>query len=167
KAKALVRQLGGLHVTLGGAASGTTGGETLTALSAQWARAGIKTTLLSETLPQLIQDFHGGKWQAEVQLAGGYDPALGLGLSFRYLSHGPFTGVHDPTLDQMINEGAATVTKSARAKVYSQVFKYISDQAYSPVLFFTPLYNVAAHSVSGPGLSVPGPQILWEDVSAR
>jgi peptide/nickel transport system substrate-binding protein len=167
KAKALVRQLGGLRVTLGGAASGTTGGETMTALASQWAQAGIKTTLVSETLPQLIQDFRSGKWQAEMQLAGGYDPALGLGLSFRYLSTAPFSGIHDPKLDQMITEGAATLDQAARAKTYRQIFKYISDQAYSPVLFFTPLYNLAARSVSGPGLSASGPQILWEDVSVR
>lgn len=167
KAKALVQQLGGLTVTLG------TINETQEvaideALSSQWAQAGIKTTLDSYGLEPLISAFKSNKWQAMLQSTGALDPALGLGLSARFASNAPFTGIHDPALDKLINEGSSTVSMSARAKIYKQAFAYIAQKAYAPFLFTAPLfYTVVKKTVSGPGLTTSAPQISWADVYVK
>lgn len=69
-----------------------------------------------------------------LQAAGGFDPVLG-GLTFRYTSNAPFTGVHDPTLDAMITKATETFPLAQRDKEFRQIWKYISDQAYSPFLY--------------------------------
>jgi peptide/nickel transport system substrate-binding protein len=164
KAKALVRRLGGLTVNL----------ETIrvqsselvaTALKAQWEQAGIKVNFTSEPLQGLIQTFHSGGWQAMLQTAGGFNPALGTGLAFRYVSDGPFSGVHDPHLDTLVAKGAASVDPKAQDQVYREIWKYLSDKAYSPFLFSTPGYTLSAHRVAGPGISSPGYQVVWSEVS--
>ena len=96
---------------------------------------------------------------------GGYDPGILLGLQFWYDSHAPFTGIKDPKLDALIDQGVAVSSTSGRAKAYAQVYKYISDQAYSPVLFFAPLFNLTTKKVAGPGLTTQGAEIFWDQVT--
>lgn len=166
KAKTLVRQLGGLKVDL--ATIGLLLPQQVTqALKSQWARAGIQTTIDSQNLQSLIQSFKSDDWQAQLQTAGGFDPALGFGLSFRYLSTGPFSGVTDPALDGAINAAVGTLDQSTRATLYRKVFQIISDKAYSPFLFVPPTYNVSAPGVQGPGLTRMAPQVQWENVAAK
>jgi peptide/nickel transport system substrate-binding protein len=167
KAKALVKQIGGFTVSLG-TINEVLETEVDEALSAEWAKAGIKTTLSSYGLEPLVASFSSGKWQAMLQSAGDTDPALGIGLSARFLSTGPFSGIHDPALDALINEGADTYNPAARAKIYKQAFAYIAQKAYAPFLFTVPLfYTVTSKSVSGPGLSTSAPQISWADVTVK
>jgi peptide/nickel transport system substrate-binding protein len=170
KAKALVKQLGGLTVNLS-TINVLVATESTEALQSQWAQAGIKATIHSYNLAPLIQQFQSGKWQAFVQTAGSWDPAAGVGVAFRFASKSPFSGVHDPKLDALLGQASSTIDSSARAKFYSQAAKYISDQAYGPFLFAFAPANIAAKGVSGPGLSTPlpavvvSPNVLWEDVS--
>lgn len=166
KAKALVHQLGGLSFQLD-MESAPAMAKLATALQSEWAQAGIKATINLESFEQNIQDYSANNWQAKGAAGGGYDPAIGLGLNFWYASHAPFTGIHDPKLDAMINQGASTANLQARAAVYRSIYKYISDQAYSPVLFAVPYYSLAVHGVSGPGLSTPNSEVFWTDVSYR
>lgn len=159
KAKQLVSQLGGLTVDLF-AGNDTISTTTLQALQTQWAQAGIKTTIRADPdLTRIIQEFTGKKWQAGLQLVGAYDPAVGAGLPFRYLSTAVYSGVHDPALDQMMDEAASSTDRGTRAKHYADIAKYISDQAYSPFLFGAVTGAVALRSVHGPGLtsSIPLP----------
>ena len=74
KAKALVKQLGGLTVSLG-TIQNLVAQQTTEALQTEWAAAGIKTTIHTYPLAALIAQFTSGKWQAMVQTAGSYDPA--------------------------------------------------------------------------------------------
>jgi peptide/nickel transport system substrate-binding protein len=159
KAKQLVDQLGGLTVDLF-AGNDNISTTTLQALQTQWAQAGIHTTIRPDPdLTRIIQEFTGKKWQAALQLVGAYDPAVGAGLPFRYLSTAVYSGVHDTVLDQMMDDAASSTDKGKRAQRYADIARYISDQAYSPYLFGAVTGAVALKSVHGPGLtsSIPLP----------
>jgi peptide/nickel transport system substrate-binding protein len=163
KAKAIVKQLGGLKVSLGTISLGAAQ-QTTEALASEWNAAGIKTTINEQNLQSLIASFKNGNWQSSLQTTGGFDPALGFGLTFRYSSTAAFSGIHDPALDKLINAATGSVVTSTRAAAYKAVFKYISDKAYSPFIYVSPVFNVAAKNVFGPGVSLNGPQVNWENV---
>jgi peptide/nickel transport system substrate-binding protein len=166
KAKQLVKQLGGLTVQLG-TIQNLVAQETTEAL-----QTGIKTTIHNYPLASLIQTFTSGKWQAMVQTAGSYDPAAGVGVGFRFMSTSPFSGVHDPHLDALLNQATATLSMSQRCSLYNQAAAYIAQQAYGPFFFSFSPANISANGVSGPGLTTALPPIvvtattLWEDISA-
>jgi peptide/nickel transport system substrate-binding protein len=152
KAKQIVSQLGGLTVSLFGP-NDPVNANTVTALQAMWEQAGIHVTTNTYTLEGLIQKFQSKKWQAGLQSDGAFDPAAGVGLAFRFFSQAPYSGVHDPALDTMMAQAAATFNTSQRASLYANIAKYISSQAYSPFLIAVAPAAVAAKDVHGPGLT--------------
>jgi peptide/nickel transport system substrate-binding protein len=170
KAKALVKQLGGLNVNFFTITQPATQ-NFMVALQQMWKQAGINASIHFYSLATLIQQF-GGKWQAALQTAGAWDPGGGVGVSFRFNSKSPFSGVHDPKLDDLLNQGQAATDPGTRKSFYDKAAEYIAQNAYGPFLFPVATWNVAAHGVSGPGLTnaIPSvavnPQILWEDVAA-
>jgi peptide/nickel transport system substrate-binding protein len=170
KAKALVKQLGGLSVNLG-TINVLVAKETIQALQSQWQQAGIKVKINSYDLSGLIQAFQTRKWQAMLQTAGSYDPAQGVGVAFRMASQSPFSGIKDKKLDAMLGQAAGTLDQSKRAQLYAQLAKYISDQAYGPFYFAFAPANVAVKGVTGPGLTtampavVVNPDVFWDEVS--
>ena len=167
KAKALVAQLGGgLKVNLITSSAGI-GVQIATALKSQWSQAGIDATISADELPALVSAFHSFNFQAALQSAGGYDTAIGNGMALRYASSAPFTGVKDPKLDKLINEGVSVLSPAKRRPIYRQIATYISDHAYSPFLFNVPSWNVAAKNVSGPGLTTSNFFVRWEDVTVK
>jgi len=169
-AKSLVKQLGGLTVNLG-TIQNLVAQETTEALQTEWNAAGIKTTIASYPLAGLIAQFTSKKWQAMVQTAGAFDPAAGVGVGFRFSSMSPFSGVHDPHLDALLNQAAGTVDMSQRCTLYNQAAAYIAQQFYGPFYFGFAPANIAVKGVTGPGLTEPlpavvvTPTILWEDVA--
>jgi peptide/nickel transport system substrate-binding protein len=170
KAKALVKEIGGLTIDLG-TINVLVAKQTIQALQSQWAQAGIKATIHSYDLPGLIQAFQSKKWQAMLQTAGSYDPAQGVGVAFRMSSQSPFSGIKDPKLDTMLNEASGTLDQGARKELYGQLAKFISDQAYGPFYFAFAPANVAVKGVSGPGLTtampavVVNPDVFWDEVA--
>ena len=171
KAKQLVRDLGGLKVTLG-TIKVLVAEQTTQALQTQWEEAGMDVTIRSYDLPGLIQAFESQKWNAMLQTAGSWDPAGGVGVAFRYLSTSPFSGTHDKKLDGLLNSAAATTDLEERDKRYQAAAKYMSDQAYSPFLFAFAPASVVTNNVQAPGLTeaIPAvvviPTVPWEEVSA-
>jgi peptide/nickel transport system substrate-binding protein len=172
KARALVQQLGG-HLTVDlGTLTNVVAIDTTEALQSEWKQAGIDATIHNYDLASLIQVFIGKKWQAMIQTAGSYDPAAGVGVGFRFMSASPFSGVHDPHLDALLQQAEAAQSLPARCSLYQQAQEYISQQADGPFYFAFAPANVMVHGVTGPGLSTPlpstvvTPTILWEDVSA-
>ena len=122
-----MQELGGLQVTLG-TINVLVAKQTIEALQSQWAKAGIKTKIESYDLAGLIKAF-GGKWQSMLQTAGAWDPATGVGVSFRFSSQSPFTGVKDPELDKLLGgRGDRSTTPSARRSTTSRA----SSSATSP-----------------------------------
>ncbi|HEY6491829.1 MAG TPA: ABC transporter substrate-binding protein [Trebonia sp.] len=174
-AKQLVQESGLNKVTLslGTISSSSVASETTEALAQEWAAFGVKTTLHSYALNALIQQFtanSGKNWQAMIQTAGAYDPAGGVGVGFRFNSTSPFSGVHDPKLDTILNNAAATSNLSSRCSYYDQAAEYIAKNFYGPFYFAFAPANVSVKGVGGPGLSSPlpavavTPEIPWEDV---
>jgi peptide/nickel transport system substrate-binding protein len=170
KAKALVKEIGGLNVNFFTLAS-PVNQNFMEALQTLWKQAGINTSIHLYSLAGLIQQFDTKKWQAALQTAGAWDPAAGVGLGFRFLSASPFSGVHDPKLDAMILAGQAAVNPATRDKIYQQAAQYIAKNAYGPFLFPLASWNVAVHGVQGPGLTTVIPSVVvntppqWQNVS--
>jgi peptide/nickel transport system substrate-binding protein len=170
KAKQLVKQLGGLTVSLG-TIQNLVAQQTTEALQTEWAQAGIKATIHTYPLAALIAQFTSGKWQAMVQTAGSYDPAGGVGVGFRFLSMSPFSGVHDKHLDSLLNQATAALNMGQRCTLYNQAAAYIAQNYYGPFYFAYAPANVAVKNVVGPGITEPlptvvvQPTILWEDVA--
>jgi len=169
KAKQLVQELGGLTVNLG-TISNYVAKQIITALQTQWEKAGIKVTTSDLQLSALVQQFQSGQWQAMLQTAGAWDPAAGVGVSFRYSSRSPFSGVADPALDDLLNQAAATTDMDKRKDLYEQAAQLIAEKFYSPFgLAFAPT-NIAVQGVAGPGLTTQIPAILvntgviWDEV---
>ena len=174
-AKQLVQQSGldKATIDLGTISSSPVAAETTQALAQEWSAFGVKTTLHSYALNGLIQAFTanaGKSWQAMIQTAGAYDPAGGVGVGFRFNSTSPFSGVHDPKLDTILSQAAASSSLSVRCPLYNQAAAYIAKNYYGPFYFSFAPANVSVKGVAGPGLTTPlpavsvTPAILWEDV---
>jgi peptide/nickel transport system substrate-binding protein len=166
KAKALVKQLGGLSVTI--LVVGTPFDQLMAeGLQSQWEAAGMTVKLDVTNIGAAIQQYKTNSWEAGTPSAGDVDPSLGFGLSGEYLSTGSISGVSDPALDKLINEATATTDTAKRAAIYQAAFKLISDKAYSPFVVVAPVYNLTVHGVTGPGLTTSQEQVFWEDVTTK
>jgi peptide/nickel transport system substrate-binding protein len=169
RARQLVTELGGLTVELGTLRS-YVAEQVMTALQTQWQEAGITVTTETYELSTLVQQFNSGEWQAMLQTAGAWDPASGVGVAFRFRSDSPFSGVADPQLDQLLDDAAATVDQTERARLYAEAGKHISDNAYAPFGLAFAAANLATEGVHGPGLTTKIPPIvvntgiLWDEV---
>jgi peptide/nickel transport system substrate-binding protein len=172
KAKQLVNELGG-HLDFDFAfLSGYPLQALTTALKTQWAKAGINVHLKMFSSPSgLVKAvYNTGKWNAELATLGAWDPAVGVGLGFRFTSRAPFTGVKDKHLDQLLDQSVAVADLAQRDKVYQKIAKYLSDQAYAPVGFAIAPANVALKGVHGPGLTTKIPVlghntgVIWSEV---
>jgi len=152
RAKQIVAELGGLRVELFGGTD-RIAGDTLQTLQSQWQQAGIETTIHSYELPRMIQELESKQWQAALQSNGAFDPGVSSGVPFRFLSSAPYSGVHDPTLDGMIEEAVSTLDEQQRGELYGGIARYISDEAYAPFMIATAPAAVARNGVHGPGLT--------------
>jgi peptide/nickel transport system substrate-binding protein len=159
KAKAIVKQLGGLNFTL-------LGGQTqaqktlMEGLQTEWQAAGMKVTLDEADLPTVIDEFDGGKWQTDLSTDGAFDPATGVAQMFRFLSTSPFSGVHDPKLDALLDKGLTDQTSAARDADYKAVAEYESNNAYDVELFPTSEWDIADKDVYAPGMTTVMPQTV-------
>lgn len=168
KARAIVKELGGLKVRLGTIRS-FMAEQYIAALQSQWQQAGMEVTLEPYDLGAMITAFEGKKWQAMLQFVGSYDPDSGSGLRFRFGSTSRFSGVNDKELDALIGDATATTDPAEREKRYRSVSQRLSDQAYGP--FLTALNPAQiSRDIHGPGLTTKIPAllvsngILWQDV---
>lgn len=165
KAKALVSKLGGLSFTLVSSTEQSSIDQA-TALKSEWAQAGITATISPQSLLDEVQGFKTNSWQMEFAYLGGYDPPLAM--PGRYASTGAFSGVKDPKVDSLMNEASSTLNQTKAKAAATELFHYISQQAYSPFLWVTANYVLTVHSVSGPGLTNTSYQeVLWQDVRAK
>lgn len=173
-AKQLIAQTGLANTTIQlGTIALQTAQDSMQALATEWEAVGLHVKQSSWPLSGLIAAFeaNGGKsWQSMVQTAGAYDPATGVGVAFRFNSHSPFSGVHDPQLDNLLSEAAGSTQLSTRCGFYNQAAEYIAKNYYGPFFFTLAPSNIAVHGVSGPGITTPlasvavVPTIPWEDV---
>ncbi|MGY1840818.1 MULTISPECIES: ABC transporter substrate-binding protein [unclassified Modestobacter] len=168
-AEQLVQELGGIDITLG-----TTGvyvaEQVMTALQTQWQEVGITVNTESLPLSGVIDRFTSGNWTAMLQTAGAWDPAAGVGVSLRFDSESPFSGVTDPQLDELLAEAASATDADQRGDLYQQAAELLAANHYAPFgLAFAPA-NVALEDVHGPGLTTSIPALavntnpLWDRV---
>jgi peptide/nickel transport system substrate-binding protein len=174
-AKQLIAETGLNKVTIQlGTIALSTAQESTQALATEWEAIGLKVKETSWPLAGLISAFeaNGGKsWESMVQTAGAYDPAGGVGVGFRFTSQSPFSGVHDPKLDTLLNEAQGSTNLSTRCGFYDQAAEYIAKNYYGPFYFTFSPANISVHGITGPGLTTPlasvavVPTIPWEDIS--
>jgi peptide/nickel transport system substrate-binding protein len=173
-AKQLIAQTGLDKVTIQlGTIALSTAQESMDALATEWEAVGLHVKQTSWPLSGLIAAFeaNGGKnWESMVQTAGAYDPAASIGVDFRFNSHSPFSGVHDPKLDTLLADAQASPVLATRCSYYNQAAEYIAKNYYGPFYFAFSPANISVHGIGGPGLSTPlasvavVPTIPWEDV---
>jgi peptide/nickel transport system substrate-binding protein len=165
KAKALVKQLGGLSFDITGFATNPVLSE---AEQSEFAAAGMKVQINTVNLAQLVSAFDHNSWQITGGGAGGLDPAIGVGgMTWRVQSNAPFTGIHNAHLDKLIAEGAASTNSDTRTSIYKEIYSYMNEQALMPFLYAAPLWNIASPKAQGPGLSFPmynSYLIEWPDI---
>ncbi len=73
-------------------------------------------------------------------------------LATLYKSPGAWVGIHDPTVDELIDRGAATIDPEARGQVYAELQAYLWQN-----LIHIPLYNsdfTVAHAKNLSGITV-------------
>lgn len=170
KAKALVKQLGGLSFNIFTLAKGNSL-DALEALQAMYQDAGMKVTISNDPVSAGVPFWQSGKWQAEMGTIGDWDPAKELQ---EHLGYGEsFSGVKDKHLQALLDAAITVSARSARGRIYNRLASYLNKMDYYVFLFANVSYDVAAKGVSGPGLTseLPGfqagPQILWQDVRAK
>jgi peptide/nickel transport system substrate-binding protein len=174
-AKQLIAQTGLDKVTfqLGTINSSPVAIDTTEALRTEWESFGMKVTIASWNLTELIAAFeanHGKSWQSMIQTAGAFDPSSGVGVGFRFDSLSPFSGVHDPKLDTLLNEAEAPTNLAQRCSYYNQAAEYIAKNYYGPFYFTFSPANLSVKGIGGPGLTTAlpavavAPTIPWEDV---
>lgn len=172
KAKALVKEIGGLTVKLD-AINSPVAIAFVQALQTQWTKAGINVSLRTQALGDTITTFKSGQWTAYLQTAGAFDPATGIGVTARFGSLSPYSGAPLPKgatsaadakkrglttkLDDVLNEAQATVDPSKRDTLYKEAAQIISDNAYGPFGFAFSPAQVVRKGVHGPGLTTPIP----------
>lgn len=169
RARAIVAELGGLRVTLGTLRSAVAE-QIVTALQSQWRRVGIDVEIELYDIARLVQEFQSGRWQAMLQTAGSFDPEAVSGVSSRFRSDRPFTGVKDPVLDDLLERAAGTFDTDERRRLYTEAARHISDHAYAPFLLAYAPAQLTTGALEGPGLTTPIPPllvhtgVLWHDV---
>jgi peptide/nickel transport system substrate-binding protein len=138
----------------------------MTALQTQWEKAGMTVTSKPVQLAALIKGFKGGDWDAALQPMGNWDPGSGTGVYFRFGSTSPYSGVHDPKMDELIQQGKSTSEPAKRDVIYQQINKYISDNAYAVFGIGQLTAMVAVKGLHAPGLTtkIPGfGAVVWAE----
>jgi peptide/nickel transport system substrate-binding protein len=163
KAKALVKQLGGLSFTLS-TISSPIYVPIVEAEQSEWAQVGIKAKISLDSISQIVRLTGQGAIQALATQIGSYNPALLPGLSFSFASTGPFSLVKDKALDKLIDAANAEPDQAVEGKMYQNIFFYLNQKAYAPFLFTSNKFDVATNSVTGIDGSLP--EIDWQNVAS-
>lgn len=169
KARASVKKLHGIDFTIGYLSSPTD--QVLAeVLAKEYEAVGMKVGFDPTDLALEIDQYRANKLQMELATLGAYDPAAGLGVSFRLASNGPFSFVHNPQMDAILNAAASSPVASVRKADYLKAEELMTKEAYGPMLGAGPSLEVSAHDVHGPGFTSSltavelGPEIPWEDI---
>lgn len=163
KAKSLVKQLGGLSVKLTTTMNTQFWNTEAVALQSMWEKAGIKVNIALTDLEEVLAQLKSNNWQALDSNWGGADPAIAMPTYFA--SSGPFSGIHDPTLDNLMNQAAVATSNSQRLSLYKQVAQRMNQQAEVPFMYTKTLYSFATKSVHG--IPTNETNIPWWTVSVK
>ncbi|HVB06818.1 MAG TPA: ABC transporter substrate-binding protein [Acidimicrobiales bacterium] len=161
KAKALVQQLGGLTITLDTTTNTQFWITEAEALQSMWGQAGIKVNVKIDSLQNLLGLIASRNWQAiSSNWGNSIDPAIDLPIYFA--SYGNFSGIKDPTLDGLMNQGAAFASAPTRARVYAKVNQQMNKTAEAIFEYAKPVLIVTRSNVQGVANGTP--VVDWENV---
>ena len=170
KAKALVKELGGLQVLLNYPTNSPIYLSGSQALGTMWQAAGIQV-LLAPWLPATsAQANASGNWTMQFTTAGGFDPSAGLtGFANRYGVNGSLSDrKNDPALEDMIAKAAVELDSAKRGEIVKSIYEYLNKQAYSVNLFSVPNVAVAVKNLKNleaAAISTSGKEMIyWENV---
>jgi peptide/nickel transport system substrate-binding protein len=150
KAKALVKQLGGLSFTMN--IDDTPGWlAEAEALQAQLAQAGIKVTINSLQTPAWIGSLHALTYEGLLIVSPPLtDPDEIADRWFLSGSAQSQNGLSNPQADQLIGSGRTNYSQAARLPVYKKLNQLLGAQLLPwDDLFGQPFYQVFSKSVSG------------------
>jgi len=161
KAKALVKELGGLSFQLD-VINRNDAVQVTTALQTQFQKAGMKVQLKTYQLGALIKRYNSGKWASFLSVSGAWDPGSGLGIGSSFRSDSGQSGVSDPKLDALLAKSISTSDDATRDRYYQQIAKYISDKAYGTFGFAVGQTEFAVKGLHAPGLTTKIPALAVE-----
>jgi peptide/nickel transport system substrate-binding protein len=162
KAKALVKQLGGLHFTLSTIQTPVYT-PLVTAYKSLLAEVGIQASLSFLTIPQIVKETENGTMQSIATQVGSFDPSLLPGLGASYASTGPFSLVKDKALDALIDAAASQPNKTKEGQDYQQLYSYLNQKAYAPFVLAAPAWRVQTKAVGG--IPANTAEVEWQNVS--
>jgi peptide/nickel transport system substrate-binding protein len=162
KAKALVKQLGGLSFTLS-TINSPIYAPVVQAEASEWHAVGIDAKINLVSLPTIVKMTGEGSIQALATQIGSFNPSLLPGLAFSFASTGPFSLVKDKTLDGLINTANVEPVQAKEGQDYKAIFSYLNQKAYAPFLFTSNKFDIYNKSVQGITGAIP--EIDWQAVS--
>jgi peptide/nickel transport system substrate-binding protein len=151
-AKALVKKLGGLNVTLSVASAPTGGGSIQegSVLAAQWNQAGIKTTIDPENVVTLLGNAHKKNYQVmDLVTPGSIEPDTTLYRNLFCESALNQTGYCNKSADQALIAGEAATTIAGRKAAYGQLFKVLAQQVPYGYLYSPQIFDITTKNVHG------------------
>lgn len=155
KAKALVKEIGGLSFTLT-IVNRPDDLKTAQALVAQWKAAGIDATISQVDSPTLVVEANTNKYQAILyRWRGSFDPAGNTDLFFNSALATPgvpspnVSLTNDPMVDKALAEGATTLDPAARKVAYKKLDEVLA--AYTPYIYLWAAnwFRISAATVHG------------------
>jgi peptide/nickel transport system substrate-binding protein len=166
KARQLVQQLGGLHVTFNSLGNTPYWETVMSALAQEWQKAGIDVYDDPLTLPAMVTARLAGRWQLEFTDSGMQGPWQYM-TQWVVCSSTNGRAYCNPTADATIAQAAATPSASARIKLYTKAMTDLTstDPGFLP-LFSYPDDVIVSKKVHGVSQkldyqSVPDAEDMW------
>jgi peptide/nickel transport system substrate-binding protein len=164
KAKALVQQLGGLTVTLGTLTNTAQYANESSAIATMWEAAGIKVNLVLNSLQECLVQLTSHTYQA-LDTQWGQNIDNGVNDPIYWTSGGAWSGINDPEINGLLNQGVSYASHTTRAKVYAKIALRLSQQQDDVFLYSHPTFSITAKSVTG--VASGQPELHFETLSVR
>jgi peptide/nickel transport system substrate-binding protein len=163
KAQALVRQIGGLSLTLTDPSPTLAANQVLEALQTQWARAGIQVTVRPPAgLTAFLAAVAVGNWTAFYNTYGSYvDPFLSSVNYFQ--TGGRYAGFSSTTTTGYYALGTELKSPADRAAIWHKLMTYVDSNVLNIPLYQSTPYFIMTKSVE----NYPTDQAensLWENI---
>jgi peptide/nickel transport system substrate-binding protein len=167
KAQALVKQLGGLTVSLSTTTNNAYFVNEVQAIATMWEAAGITVNIQDYTLQQMLNITFNGSFQAIDENWGpSVDPTIDLPQFF--YSTAAFSGLKDGVIDGLLNQLAGYANPVKRQQIVTEISNRENQQAdavfmYAKHGFIVTTKNVEINNAFSSTLLVP----QWENIGLK